>query len=171
MHSIVLKPGKEKSLLRRHPLVFSGAIARVEGEPAAGGTVRIIDGDGSFLAQAAFSPTSQIRARIWTFDAPTRIDKSFFTARINAAIKRRPAATARGGMRLIHGESDGLPGLIVDRYADILVVQFLSTCTKQWRDAIADALFVGTGPADLYERSDIGGAGECGSRRAALPWC
>ena len=73
-------------------------------------------------------------------------------------------------MRLIHGESDGLPGLIVDRYADILVVQFLSTGTKQWRDAIADALFVGTCPADLYERSDIGGAGECVSRRAARPW-
>ena len=95
MHSIVLKPGKEKSLLRRHPSVFSGAIARVEGEPATGGTVRIVSGDGSFLAQAAFSPTSQIRARIWTFDAATRIDKSFFTTRIKAAIKRRPAATAR----------------------------------------------------------------------------
>jgi len=154
MHSIVLKPGKEKSLLRRHPWVFSGAIAKVEGEPAAGDTVRIVGSDGSFLAQAAFSPTSQIRARIWTFDAATRIDNSFFTTRIEAAIKRRPAATARGGMRLIHGESDGLPGLIVDRYADVLVVQFLSTGTEQWRDAIADALLAGTGLADLYERSD-----------------
>ncbi len=154
MHSIVLKPGREKSLLRRHPWVFSGAIARVEGQPAAGDTVRIVNSDGSFLAQAAFSPTSQIRARIWTFDAATRIDNTFFATRIEAAIRRRPAVTANGAMRLIHGESDSLPGLIVDRYADTLVAQFLSTGTEQWRDTIADALLAGTGLADLYERSD-----------------
>ncbi len=154
MPSIVLKPGREKSLLRRHPWVFSGAIAQVEGQPAAGDTVRIVGANGSFLAQAAFSPTSQIRARVWTFDAATRIDGSFFTSRINAAIKRRPPAEANGGMRLIHGESDALPGLIVDRYADTLVAQFLSTGAEQWREAIADALRAATGLSNLYERSD-----------------
>ena len=154
MHRIVLKPGREKSLLRRHPWVFSGAIARVDGQPAAGDTVRIVDSDGNFLAQAAFSPTSQIRARVWTFDAATRIDNAFIASRIDAAIKRRPPATAKGGMRLVHGESDGLPGLIVDHYADTLVAQFLSTGAEQWREAIADALLAATGLADLYERSD-----------------
>ncbi len=154
MHSIVLKPGKEKSLLRRHPWVFSGAVARIEGQPAAGDTVRVVDANGGFLAQAAFSPTSQIRARIWTFDAATRIDSDFFASRIRAAIKRRPPAAANGGLRLIHGESDGLPGLIVDRYADILVAQFLSTGAELWRETIADALLAATGLCKLYERSD-----------------
>ncbi len=154
MHRIVLKPGKEKALARRHPWVFSGAIDRADGAIAAGETVQVRAADGHFLALAAWSPQSQIRARVWSFEEGEKIDKQFFARRVDAAIKRRPPHRSSGGARLVHGESDGLPGLIVDRYADTLVAQFLATGTDRWREAIADALTAATGLTKIYERSD-----------------
>jgi 23S rRNA (cytosine1962-C5)-methyltransferase len=151
---VVLKPGKEKSLARHHPWVFSGAIARADESIAPGETVEVRATDGHFLALAAWSPTSQIRARAWTFTRDEPVDSAFFARRIDAAIKRRAQHVPGTGMRLIHGESDGMPGLIVDRYADTLVAQFLSTGPEKWRDDIADALIAATGLRDLYERSD-----------------
>jgi len=153
--AVTLKPGKEKSLLRHHPWVFSGAIAKVEGEPAGGETVRIVGSEGAFLAQAAFSPQSQIRARAWSFDAEETIDAGFFRRRLQAALDYRASMRIDAdAMRLVHGESDGLPGLVVDRYADQLVVQFSSAGADAWREAIADALIELTGVPNLYERSD-----------------
>jgi 23S rRNA (cytosine1962-C5)-methyltransferase len=156
--TLVLKPGKEKSLLRRHPWIFSGAVARIVGNPEPGDTVRVVSGDGAFLAWAALSPTSQIRARVWTFSEPERIDAAFFGARIRRALNARAAMPAFGdascGLRLVHGESDGLPGVIADRYADTLVVQILARGAERWRDEIADALILETGCGLLYERSD-----------------
>jgi 23S rRNA (cytosine1962-C5)-methyltransferase len=153
--SLVLKAGKEKSLLRRHPWVFSGAIARIEGEPQSGDTVRVVDADGAFLAQAAYSAQSQIRGRVWTWQADETIDADFFRRRLQTALQlRRALAVQSDALRLVHGESDGLPGLIVDRYAGQLVAQFLSTGADAWRETIADALVELTGCADLYERSD-----------------
>jgi 23S rRNA (cytosine1962-C5)-methyltransferase len=153
--SLILKPGKEKSLLRRHPWVFSGAIARVEGDPGVGETVRVIGSDGALLALAAFSPQSQIRGRAWSWDAEEAIDAAFFRRRLRAALDYR--ATMRiesDAVRLVHGESDGLPGLVVDRYGDHLVAQFSSAGVDAWREAIADALMELTGVANIYERSD-----------------
>lgn len=157
LHKLILKSGREKSLLRRHPWVFSGAIARAEGSPGAGDTVRIVAHDGRFLALAAYNPVSQISARVWDWGEDTRIDAGFFRARVATAVRMRDAMLgkeARGAVRLINGESDGLPGLIADRYADVVVMQISSAGCHRWRDAIAEALYQLTGTLALYERSD-----------------
>ena len=151
MTQIVLKPGKEKSLKRRHPWIFSGAIARVEGNPASGETVGVVSHDGEFLAQAAFSPQSQIRARVWSWIRNAEIDAAFIADTVRRSATRRGSATAT---RLIHGEADGLPGIVTDRYEDTAVVQLLSAGAEHWRDAIADALAALPGIARVYERSD-----------------
>ena len=153
MKTIRLRENKERSLRRRHPWVFDSAIAKGGGD--AGETVRVESGTGEFLAWAAFSPQSKIRARAWSFDETQRIDAAFIAQRCEQAV----AARARfdidsDGMRLVHGESDGLPGLIVDRYADTLVAQFLSTGVQKWKDVIVDAMLRATGLARMYERSD-----------------
>ena len=153
MKSIRLKPGKERSLLRRHPWVFDSAIARGGADP--GETVRIEAHDGSFLAWAAFSPASRIRARCWSFEQAQRIEPAFFEARVAEAVRARERfGIDSDGLRLVHGESDGLPGLIVDRYGDTLVAQFLSAGAQRWKAVLTDALLKVTGLARLYERSD-----------------
>jgi 23S rRNA (cytosine1962-C5)-methyltransferase len=154
---ITLKKGREKSLRRRHPWVFSGAIERVAGNPAAGDTVEIRDASGKPLALAAYSPKSQIRARVWTFDSSAVVDSSFLRERIRKAIELRqafPAARHTNALRLIHGESDGLPGLVVDRYADVLVAQFLAVGVERWRDEILDLLKELSSCEAIFERSD-----------------
>ncbi len=153
MKTIRLKEGKERSLLRRHPWVFESAIAKGGGD--AGETVRIESHDGRFLAWAAFSPASRIRARAWSFTEAQRIDAAFFAATVQQAVAARQRFDiASDSQRLVHGESDGLPGLIVDRYGDTLVAQFLSAGAERWKPVIADALLAATGLQRLYERTD-----------------
>jgi 23S rRNA (cytosine1962-C5)-methyltransferase len=155
--TLQLKPGREKSLRRRHPWVFSGAIEKVTGKPAAGDTVEVRDSSGKTLARAAYSPKSQIRARVWTFDPAEEVDAGFFRRRVMRALALRealPAAKHSNALRLVHGESDGLPGLVVDRYADVLVAQFLAAGVERWRDPILDALVELSGCTAVYERSD-----------------
>ncbi len=155
MKSIRLREGKERSLLKKHPWVFAGSVDRGGGD--SGETVRVESSDGRFLAWAAYSARSQIRLRAWSFDEAERIDAGFFERRIAAAVSMRARlAIQSDGMRLIHGEADGLPGLIVDRYADTLVAQFLSAGSERWKPQIADALLSVTGCTRLYERSDSG---------------
>jgi 23S rRNA (cytosine1962-C5)-methyltransferase len=155
MKVIKLREGKERSLLRRHPWVFQGSVAK--GSADAGETVRIEADDGRFLAWGSFSPTSMIRVRAWSFDEAERIDAAFFARRIATAVALRARLPIESdGLRLIHGEADGLPGLIVDRYADVLSAQFLSAGTERWKATIADALLAATGCTRLYERSDSG---------------
>lgn len=155
--ALVLKPGREKSLSRHHPWVFSGAVARIEGGPASGDTVEIRAATGKTLAQAAYSPRSRIRARAWSFDPGETVDEAFLRARIARALGLRAqlaAARHTNALRLVHGESDGLPGLVVDRYADVLVAQLLSAGAERWRDALLDALVELTGCEAVFERSD-----------------
>ncbi|MEY2771609.1 MAG: hypothetical protein RIQ38_2028 [Pseudomonadota bacterium] len=153
MKTIRLKEGKERSLLRRHPWVFESAIARGGADP--GETVRIEAADGRFLGWAAFSPASRIRARVWSFDEAQRIDASFLSRRIAQALAARDwLDIPSNGRRLIHGEADGLPGLVVDRYDDTLVAQFGACGVERFKPAIADALLAQTGLSRLYERSD-----------------
>jgi 23S rRNA (cytosine1962-C5)-methyltransferase len=155
MKVITLREGKERSLLRRHPWVFQGSIAK--GGADAGETVRVQDAAGRFLAWAAFSPSSMIRVRAWSFDEAERIDEAFFERRIARALGLRARLPiASDGVRLIHGEADGLPGLIVDRYGDLLSAQFLSAGTERWKGVIVDLLLAATGCTRLYERSDSG---------------
>jgi 23S rRNA (cytosine1962-C5)-methyltransferase len=156
VHKLVLKPGREKSLKRRHPWVFSGAVARVDGNPEAGETIEVRSADGEWLALAAYSPQSQIRARAWSW-SETAIDASFFIRRVEDAATARTALgidRVSDGMRLIHAEADGLPGVIADRYGETVVVQLLSTGADRWRDAIADALCGLPGVQRVWERSD-----------------
>jgi 23S rRNA (cytosine1962-C5)-methyltransferase len=127
------------------------------GKPRSGDTIELRDAAGNPFARAAYSPSSQIRARVWTFNAAEEVDAGFFRERIMRALALReglPAAKHANALRLVHGESDGLPGLIVDRYADVLVAQFLAAGVERWRDPILDALVELTGCTAVYERSD-----------------
>jgi len=153
MKVIRLREGKERSLQRRHPWVFDGAIARGKADP--GELVRVEADDGSFLAWGAFSPASRIRVRAWSFDAAERVDAAFFERRLQRAIALRARlALDSDGQRLVHGEADGLPGLVVDRYGDTLSVQFGAAGVDRWRETLADQLLKLTGLQRLYERSD-----------------
>ncbi|HET7765129.1 MAG TPA: class I SAM-dependent rRNA methyltransferase [Burkholderiales bacterium] len=152
-----LKAGRERSLLRRHPWVFSGAVEEIIGSPQSGATVRVCAADGKFLAWAAYSPASQIRARVWSFDEAEVPGPGLFRKRIEVAVARRRAqiaVEATNAVRLVHGESDGLPGLVADRYDDTLVVQLLSAGSEKWRDELIGILRERSGCVRIYERSD-----------------
>lgn len=155
MNRLILKPGREKSLKRKHPWIFSGGIARIEGDPQAGEAVAVCAADGTALAVAAYSPQSQIRARVWDWCVHD-IDAAFIAQRITRAAASRATLPAgvTDGLRLVHGESDGLPGIVADRYDDTVVVQLLSTGAERWRDAVADALAGLSGVVRVIERSD-----------------
>ncbi|MGA9532007.1 MAG: class I SAM-dependent methyltransferase [Anaerolineales bacterium] len=152
---LVLKPDRERPLQRRHPWVFSGAVDRIEGEPEAGDTIDVVSADGGWLARAAYSPHSQIRARVWSWRQEP-IDEAFFHRRLMTAMAAREKLginSIADAYRLVHAESDGLPGLIVDRYADWLVVQHLTAGSEAWRTVI-DGLLADLSGMHIYERSD-----------------
>ena len=156
MHILILKRGREKSLRRRHPWIFSGAVQKVQGTPAAGETVEIRSADGQYLALGAYSPASQIVARVWSWEKRL-VDAAFIHQRVLHAAARRQGlldSAVSDSVLLIHGENDRLPGLVADRYGDTVVVQLLSAGAERWRDAIADALFALPGVARVWERSD-----------------
>ncbi len=168
MAALILKPGREKSLLRRHPWVFSGAVGELRGEPpnvtiggqpGPGQTVALCAASGAFLAVAAYSPVSQIAARVWTWDEGEAVDAGFFERRLRTALalpyRQESLRNPRGAARLVHAESDGLPGLIVDRYADFLVLQSLTTGTEAWKPTILLTLNRLLAPTGILERSDV----------------
>ena len=158
MHELRLKPGRERSVFRRHPWIFSGAIARVDGQPESGDTVEITDHNGEWLARAAYSPHSQIRARIWTWDHDQAIDADLFQRRLLQAREARNSLAddqSTNAYREVHAESDGIPGLIVDRYNQIRVVQILSAGVERWREVILDAIQQFDECQGIYERSDV----------------
>lgn len=158
MASITLKKGREKSLRRRHPWIFSGAVSTVQGLSKPGQTAEVRSHDNVLLARAAWSPRSQITARVWSFDPEENVSPDFFGSRLQNAVEKRRRLgmlNPAGACRLINAESDGLPGLIVDRYADYLVCQFLSAGTEYWKKDIVDQLACRMQPAGIYERSDV----------------
>ncbi len=154
---VTLQPGREKSLAQWHPWIFSGSIATVEGTPAAGETVIIHDSSGAPLASAAWSPESKIRARVWSFDPGEPIDAAFFARRVASAVHARDTFLdeLHNSCRMIHGESDGIPGFVADRYGDVVVVQALASGAERWRDALTDALVDATHCTSVYERSNV----------------
>ena len=158
MKAILLKRGREKSVLRRHPWIFSGAIAKIEGHPKLGETVDVLASEGALLARGAYSPHSQITVRIWTFDPREDVSNEFFDGRLRQAIEaRRSLMPGDGpvGVRLVNAESDGLPGIIADRYGDFLVVQFLSAGAEYWKGAVVETLMRLMSVSGVYERSDV----------------
>jgi 23S rRNA (cytosine1962-C5)-methyltransferase len=155
MAKLILKPGREKSLLRRHPWVFSGAVAQMQGQPEAGAAVAIRAADGRFLGWGAYSPKSQIVARVWSWREDAPPSAGLLRERLSQAVAMR-ARLLEGGQptRLVHAESDGLPGVIVDRYGDTIVLQLSSAGAEAWRETLADLLLELTGAQRVYERSD-----------------
>jgi 23S rRNA (cytosine1962-C5)-methyltransferase len=156
MDTIILKPQRERSLKRRHPWVFSGAVQSAEGEPQPGGTVALRAADGAWLACGAYSGASEIRVRVWSFDPKDEVGPAFLRSRIERAVAARAALVASdvSGCRLVFGESDLLPGLIVDRYGDFLVCQFLTVGAERWKQEIVQALMAVVKPVGIFERSD-----------------
>jgi 23S rRNA (cytosine1962-C5)-methyltransferase len=157
MGRVVLKKGREKSLLRRHPWVFSGAVETVHGSPGPGETVEVVAAKGTLLGRGAFSPRSQIAVRMWSFDPEEAIDAAFLRRRLERALATRepvPADQEPAGRRLVNAESDGLPGVVVDRYGEHLVCQLLSAGAERFREEIVAALGELLSPAGIYERSD-----------------
>lgn len=155
---IILKPEREKSLKRLHPWVFDGAIESENGNFKFGATVDIVSSDGTWLAKAAYSPHSQIRARVWTFNKDTVIDNNFFKNRIKHAYMKRQswlATQSSDAFRLIAGESDGLPGVTIDVYASVVVMQLLSAGAEKHRDKIIDGINAIFPDYCIHERSDV----------------
>ena len=154
MNKLVLTPGREKSLKRHHPWVFSGAVEKVTGQPEAGDTIEIRSSDGEFLAIAAYNAQSKIVARVWDWQQRD-IDAGFFVERIARAVALRTGLLPQcDAVRLVHAESDGLPGVVIDRYGDVVVVQLSSAGAMRWRDEIAAAVEAVVKPRTIFERSD-----------------
>lgn len=160
MIDLILKKSKERSLLRRHPWVYDTAVHKVvrdarKSAPESGETVRVVSFDGRFLAWAAYSPESTIRARCWSFKEDDVIDAAWFEKKLRHAVEARACLRDRtNAVRLVFGESDGLPGLIVDQYGDCLVTQFQAAGVEAHRGLIADLLMRITGAKTIFDRSD-----------------
>jgi 23S rRNA (cytosine1962-C5)-methyltransferase len=155
MKKMIINAGRDKSLLRRHPWIFSGAVKSVDTTVQSGDILRVQSVDGRFLAYAAYSAKSQIVARVLSFDEKGVIDEAFFRRRIRTAIAGRASlATSTDAVRLIHAESDGLPGVVVDRYGDVAVLQLSTAGADPQRDLLARLLMEEAGVKTVYERSD-----------------
>jgi len=176
MKRVILHNDRDFTLRRRHPWVLSGAICRVEGgEPGPGETVAVLGGDGAALALGAWSGASQIRIRVWTFDPAEEVDAAFFGRRVQAALdarKRLDILEPGGAGRIVNSESDGLPGVTVDRYADYLVVQLTSAGAERHRNDILNALRARVPCRGIYERSDSAtlAAYECLPPHCGVAW-
>lgn len=157
MNGIFLKSGREKSLERRHPWIFSGAVAKIVGNFANGDVVDVLSGKGEWLARGFYSALSQITVRVLTFDSFEVIDAEFFKRRFAVAWQMRGDrwdAETHNAVRWVHGESDGLPGLVVDRYADVVSMQVQTAGMNQWKAAIVEAILETVPGCVVYERSD-----------------
>jgi 23S rRNA (cytosine1962-C5)-methyltransferase len=154
---VILKPGREKSIVHRHPWIYSGAIAKTDGSPAPGDTVEVLSAAGHWLARGTFNGRSQITVRLYSWHQDQPLDEALLTGRLHRAIATRESlgigqiATA---YRLVNAESDLLPGLIVDRYGDYLVLQSLSAGAERWKGQCVSVLQNMLNPAGIYERSD-----------------
>ncbi len=153
--ALILKPGREKSLKRRHPWVYDGAVERILGEPAAGATVAVRSASGDFLAWAAYNPASRIAARVWSWHEAEVVDAALMSRRIDAAIAYRASLPIDSdAKRLIYGEADGLPGVVLDRYADVLVLQLTTAGAEAWRETLLALIAKRLPQCAIYERSD-----------------
>ncbi len=158
MASVIIKQEICRTLKYRHPWIFSGAIKRIEGTPALGETVEIYTESNEMVGRGAYSPKSKIAIRMWSFEPKEEITKEFFTKRISYSIesrKKNQIASAGNSFRLIFAESDGIPGLIVDKFADYLVCQFLSAGAEYYKKIIVEVLQELMPCKGVYERSDV----------------
>lgn len=157
MHEVIVKKGRERSILRRHPWVFNNSVDEIKGCPTAGDLVRLVSRKGEFLAWGAYSPASNIRIRIWSWDEESKIDRSFFKEKLSKSILYRNKLVGleySNAVRLVNAESDGLPGFILDKYQDLLVFQCLSAGPEHWREVLIELIHELTGINKIFERSD-----------------
>ena len=153
--SLHLKADRDRSLKRGHPWILSGAVAKIEGDPQPGDTIRIIAANGTELATASYSPFSALRARVWSFNPNVEITAGFIAETINKAVAQRTAdPELTHTCRLIFGDADGLPGLTVDRYGEVAVMEINSVGIERWRDAVVSTLMKIDGITCVYERSE-----------------
>jgi len=156
-NSIILKSGKEKAVRKGHPWIFSGAIKEISGEPGIGETVAVMASTGELIGKAAYSPISKIRARMWAW-GDEEITPDYFRQRLRRAIGLRQSLglfEKSSAVRLVHAESDGLPGVVADRYGDVVVLQLLTAGAEYWKPVLVEQLAELTGAARIYERSDV----------------
>lgn len=156
--TLTLQPNRDKSLRRRHPWVFASAIAAIKGKARRGDTVEVVSAEGDWLGRGAYSPDSQIRVRMWSFDKQDIIDNAFFLRRVDSALALRQRLfdeAQTNSYRLIASESDGLPGITVDRYNNVLVLQLLSAGAERHRSKLVWALQKRLPDMHIYERSDV----------------
>lgn len=158
MPSVKLKKGRDKSFNRKHPWIFSGAIDSAKDINTNGVTVEIISGDGKFLGYGSYSSHSQISVRVLSFDPEDKIDRDFFQKKIKDAAEFRKQIindATTNAYRVINAEGDSLPGLVVDKYDDYLVCQFLSAGAEFWKKEIVEILISHFNPTGIFERSDV----------------
>ena len=158
MTDITLHSKRDFSVSRRHPWIFSGAVAQVDGAPASGESVRVLSAEGAVLGTGAYSPASQIRVRMWTFDGTQQVDETFVAGRIAQAVGARAvfvAEDATNAYRLVNAEADGVPGLVADRYGDWIVCQFTTAGAERWKKEIVAALQTYSPCRGVYDRSDV----------------
>lgn len=157
MNEIYLKPGREHSIAQRHPWIFSGAIAKINGIPGIGGAVRVLDETGKFLAHGVYSPESAIAVKIWSFDEAEEIGEALFARRLESAYRLRLSVfggTLPDAFRLVNAESDSMPGLVADVYGKFCVCQITGAAAEKYRDILA-RLLLQYAPEGVYERSDL----------------
>ena len=158
MSSVVLKKSADSFIKRKHPWIFSGAIDKVDGNPSNGETVQIFTSNKTLVGVGSFSPASQIRMRVWSFNPEEKIDTDFFKKKVLAASELRNQLidhSATNTYRIINAESDGLPGLVIDKYSDFLVCQFLSAGAEFNKETIMKILDEVFNPKGIFERSDV----------------
>ena len=158
MNSIILKKSADSFIKRKHPWIFSGALEKVDGNPSKGETVQIFTSEKKLVGLGSFSPSSQIRVRVWTFNPEEKIDEAFFRGKIDQAKSLREKilnVSTTNAYRIINSESDGLPGLIIDRYGEYIVCQFLSSGVEFFKEVITDILNDMFKPKGIYERSNV----------------
>jgi 23S rRNA (cytosine1962-C5)-methyltransferase len=157
MATVILNQGKERAARQHHPWIFSGAVARVQGYVGRGDAVDVVDSSGEWLARGTWSSGSQIRTRLFTWRPDEPLDIDLIRARIVRAIAARALlgyGQQNSAYRLIYAESDGLPGLVVDRYGDFLIVQLLTQGMAARAEALVQLLAELVQPRGIYERSD-----------------
>ncbi len=155
MESVILYPGREKSLLRQHPWVFTGAIRTITGNPGLGETVVVQGAKGEYLGLGSYSPHSQIAVRLWTTVPNRVIDREFLAQRLDQALAGRAGMGDLSALRLVNAESDLLPGFVVDRYGDFLVCHFLTAGAEFWKADLIELLAERVPVKGIYERSDV----------------
>lgn len=158
MTKLTVNPGRTGPVRGRHPWVFSRALAAIPDGLKSGEPVQLFDRDENFLASGYFNSYSQIAVRVWSYDPREKIDAVFFSQRVKSALKWREDYIDQektNAYRLINGENDSLPGLIVDRYGPYLAIQFHTAGIERWRLEIIDALVSILAPTGIYERSDL----------------